>query len=137
MAMPLQVIPEGRRVLREALLAQPLLTATALETRIHETIDKDQEWPMARLSKIDQTPLRPNEADMARVQIDLYGKGPTVSNVREVEDIAAVLVSVLQDCDGDWPSGKLRAVTHTITIPSTGESGRARIIVDVEMQVSP
>jgi hypothetical protein len=135
--MPLQVIPRGRRVLREALLAQPVLTATKLGSRVHESIDDDQEWPMARLSTIDQTPLRPNEADFARVQIDIYGEGATVSNVRDVEDIAAVLVSVLQDCDGDWPSGKLRAVSHTITIPSTGETGRARIIVDVEMQVSP
>lgn len=134
--MPLQVIPRGHRVLREALLAQTVVTSTDVGTKIRTANDPADLYPKLRLSIIDQVEERPNEADHCRVQIDVLGKGVTESNMKQCEDIAAAITSALRDCDGDWPAGKIRNCQPTITLPSSDEA-RARVILDVEFDVSP
>lgn len=135
--MPTPTIPPARPVLRTALLAQSALTTTALGTDIR--FSKPSTWPpkpILVLTTIDEVELRP-ECNSCRVQADLYAAGVDVSSAEAIESIAAVLQSVARDCDGDWAGGKIRNCRAPSRLPSPDVSGRGRIIVDFEFEVTP
>jgi hypothetical protein len=135
--MPTPTIPPARPVLREALLAQSALTATALGVDIR--FSKPSTWPpkpILVLTTVDEVELRP-ECNRCRVQADLYAAGTDVASAEAIESIAAVLQSVARDCDGNWVNGDIRNCQAPTRLPSPDVSGRGRIIVDFTLEVTP
>lgn len=135
--MPLPIVPSARLVLRDALLAQSVLTATTVGTDIR--LSKPSTWPgkaIIVLSNVDEIELRP-ECNECRVQVDLYGAGSSVADYEAIEGIAPILQSVSRDCDGNWAKGNIRKCRAPSRLPSPDSSGRARIIVDFELEVTP
>lgn len=135
--MPTPVIPSGRVVLREALLAQSLLTATTVGADIR--FRRPAAWPthpIIVLSVISEVELRP-ECNSCRVQADLFAASIDTAGDDEIETIAPVLQAVARDCDGDRSKGKIRNCRAPTRLPSPETSGRGRIIVDFEFEVTP
>lgn len=139
--MPTPVLPDGTVVVRQALLAQPAVTASPLGSRIFYAIPADAgvtggtPYPMWVLSLVDDIEARP-ETLAVRVQVDIWGKGPSTQDVLDCKASAALLRSVARDLDGDWAAGKIRGCTPGTTLPSPDPTGRARLIVDLEFQLN-
>jgi hypothetical protein len=137
--MPLPTIPSSDLVLRTALLAQSVLTATVLGTNIRTR--RPTTWPNAVilvLTVISENELRP-ECNRCRVQADLFGAGTDASSAAAIKPVAAVLQSVSRDCDGDYSgtddvgnnwTGKIRNCSAPDKLPSPEPDGRSRIIID-------
>lgn len=135
--MPTPVIPPAKAVLREALLAQTLLTATTVGNDIRTR--RPSAWPakpIIVLTTIDEVELRP-EANSCRVQADLFAGSIDTAGDDEIETIAPILQAVARDCDGDRSKGKIRNCRAPTRLPSPEASGRGRIIVDFEFEVTP
>jgi hypothetical protein len=128
--MPLPILPEARKVLRDALVAQPTVT-----TPIVFQLLAGQTWPVIRLVGIDDVELRP-ETNASRVQVEVWGNGPSLDDEDEVNLIAATLQSVSRDCDGAWASGTINNCRAPNRLPSPDPSGRVRVIVDFELEIN-
>lgn len=139
--MPLPLLPNPRKVLREAMLAQTVVTDSPIGNRILYAVpgiwpkEGTKELMLWVLTLVDAAELRP-ETNTCRVQVDIWGSGSSSQNTLDAEDSAALLRSVTRDLDGDWVSGKIRACTPVRTLPSPDPSGRARVIVDLEFQLN-
>jgi hypothetical protein len=144
--MPLPTIPSSDLVLQVALRAQAALTALVLAANIRTR--RPSQWPagvpVIVLDVIDEIELRP-EANSCRVQASLFGAGSDASSEAAIKPIASVLRAVSRDCDGDYNgtddvgnnwTGKIRNCSAPTRLPSPDTSGRARIIVDFEFQVT-
>lgn len=135
--MPTPTIPSGRIVLREALLQQTALTATALGADIRfRRPGSFPPKPVLVLSNITEVELRP-ECNRCRVQADLFAGSIDTQGDDEIEAIAPVLQAVARDCDGDRSKGKIRNCSAPSRLPSPETTGRGRIIVDFEFEVTP
>ena len=133
--MPTPLLPDPTVVARAALLAQSAVT-TLVSTRIHFAIPQTPTWPLLIVSLVDDDELRP-ETLQVRVQIDVWGKGPTTQDVLDCKTIAAAIRSVARDLNGDWPTGKIRDAVAGQIIPNPDESGgRARHVVDLTFQLN-
>lgn len=128
--MPLPVLPEGRKVLREALVTQPSITTPVLLRLL-----AGQTFPVIRLIGIDDVELRP-ETNYCRVQAEVWGDGDSLADEDAVNLIAAKLQSVSRDCDGAWPSGRINNCRAPNRLPSPDPSGRVRVIVDFELEIN-
>lgn len=139
--MPTPLLPDGTIVVRQALLAQTAVTSSPVGTRIYYAIPAPladgtpPTYPLWVLSLVDDIEARP-ETLAARVQVSVWGKGPSTQDVLDCKASAALLRSVARDLDGDWAAGKIRGCTPGTTIPSPDPSGRARLIVDLEFQLN-
>lgn len=139
--MPLPTIPSADLPLKAALLAQSALTNTAVGTDIR--LSRPTTWPnkpIIVLTVIDEIELRP-EANSCRVQADLFGANTDASSAAALKPIASVLQSVSRDCDGvwagDWGTAHINNCRAPTRLPSPETTGRARIIVDFEFEVTP
>ncbi len=144
--MPLPTIPSSDLVLQVALRAQGMLTAAVSSANIRTR--RPSSWPAAPvivLDVIDEVELRP-EANSCRVQASLFGPGTDASSESVIKPIASTLRAVSRDCDGDWAgvddqgnnwTGKIRNCRAPSRLPSPEPSGRPRIIVDFEFEVTP
>lgn len=135
--MPTPVIPSARVVLREALLAQTALTATTVGTDLR--FKRPATWPskpIIVLTTVSENELRP-ECNSCRVQADLFAGSIDTAGDDEIELIAPILQAIARDCDGDRSKGKIRNCRAPTRLPSPEPSGRGRIIVDFEFEVTP
>lgn len=146
--MPLPTITSADLVLQVALRAQSVLTATAL-TAANIRTRRPSAWPagvpVLVLDVIDEVELRP-EANSCRVQASLFGPGTDANAEAVIKPIASVLRSVSRDCDGAWNgtddlgnnwAAHVNNCRAPSRLPSPEPSGRARIIVDFEFEVTP
>lgn len=139
--MPTPVLPDSMVAARVALLAQSSLTAL-IGQRIYEAIPSDPPptYPLLVVSLVDDDELRP-ETLIARVQVDVWGAGKSVADVRQCKAIAAVVRSVARDLQGAWAwtggsaTISLSVAGQIIPNPDT-TSGRARFIVDLELHIN-
>lgn len=143
--MPLPTIASADLVLQVALKAQVYLTSTAVGLFV--LTRRPTTWPnqpIIVLDLIDEVELRP-EANRCRVQANLFGAGTDASSEQAIKPIASKLRAVSRDCDGLWSGVDAdgNAWTAHITncsapsrLPSPEPSGRARIIVDFEFDVT-
>jgi hypothetical protein len=67
----------------------------------------------------------------------LFAKGVDVASADQIEAIAPKLQAVARDCDGNRSKGNIRNCSAPTRLPSPELSGRARIIVDFELEVTP
>jgi hypothetical protein len=134
--MPLQVLPDALVVVREAMLAQTAITSSPVATRIHWGIPASPVYPLWALSLVDDIELRP-ETLAVRVQVDVWGAGPTAQNLADAKASAALLRAVARDLNGDWAAGKIRDCVTGLILPSPDPtSGRVRQIVDLTFELN-
>lgn len=139
--MPTPVLPDAMVAARVALLGQTTLTAL-VNSRIYEAIPSDPPptYPLLVVSLVDDDELRP-ETLIARVQVDVWGAGKSVVDVRECKTIAATVRSVARDLKGTWSwTGGTASISMAVAgqiIPNPDPtSGRARFIVDLELHLN-
>lgn len=134
--MPTPLLPDPTVVARTALLAQSAVTAL-VSTRVHFAIPQTPTWPLLVVSLVDDDELRP-ETLAVRVQVDVWGSGPTTQDVLDSKAIAATIRSIARDLNGDYaPTGKIRDCVAGQVIPNPDTAnGRARHIVDLTFQLN-
>lgn len=138
--MPTPIMPDPVVVARTALLGQSTLTAVVSQ-RIHQAIPSDPPptYPLLVVSLVDDDEERP-EAMVARVQVDVWGKGKSVVDLNECRALANIVRSVARDMKGAW-SGAWGSASITLAapgqiIPNPDEtSGRSRFICDIEIHL--
>lgn len=130
-------VPDASTVLREALLAQTALTSTPLGTNIKLT-RPGGEWPSVPLLVLTDVDAVESAAvgNHCRVQADLWAGSIDVAGTEEIKPIAKKLQALSRACDGDWPAGKIRMCRAPNRLPSPEQSGRGRIIIDFELDVT-
>jgi hypothetical protein len=136
--MPTPVLPDPVVVARTALLGQATLTAV-VNQRVYQAIPSDPAptYPLLVVSLVDDDEERP-EAMIARVQVDVWGKGKSIVDLNECRMVANIVRSVARDMRGAW-SGTWGSASITLCapgqiIPNPDEtSGRARFICDLEI----
>lgn len=136
--MPTPVLPDPVVVARVALLGQTALTAVIAQ-RVYQAIPSDPPptYPLLVVSLVDDDEERP-EAMLARVQVDVWGKGKSVADLNECRAVANLVRSVARDMKGfwtgTWGSASITLCAPGQIIPNPDEtSGRSRFIVDLEI----
>lgn len=133
--MPTTVLPDATVVAREALLAQTIVT-DEIGTRVRYAIPETDTYPLLVLSTVDDDELRP-ETLTVRVQVDVWGEGPSTQDVLDCNRIARKIRAAARDLNGDWSTGKIRGCVAGLIIPNPDTtSGRARFAVDLLFQLN-
>lgn len=132
--MPVPLIPDTVALVREALLAQPAVTAL-VGTRMYDRIPALPTWPLLVIDTVDEA-----ETDWhtweARVQVDAWGSGPSSNDEQQARLIARTIVASMRDLKGSWSSGDIVNVGMANMIPAPDdETGRARFVIDLMVQV--
>ena len=91
--MPLPLYPDTVSVVREALLAQPSITAL-VGTRIYARIPTAPVWPLIVVGTVDDTEAPDPILGESRIQLDVWGAGGTDSNTQQARLIARNLRDV-------------------------------------------
>lgn len=134
--MPLTVLPDPLIVIRQAMLAQTAITTSPVQQRIHWGIPPNPVYPLWALSLVDDIELRP-ETLAVRVQVDVWGAGPTAQNLTDAKASAALLRAVARDLNGDWAAGKIRNCVTGLIVPNPDPAaGRVRLIVDLTFELN-
>lgn len=131
-------VPSARLVLLQALRAQTALTAKIPADHILLRKPSSATWPaypVLVLTNIDEIES-PSVGNSCRVQGDLWAADVDVASEEEIEGIAPTLQASSRGCDGDWPAGKIRKCRAPNRLPSPEQSGRGRIIIDFELDVT-
>jgi hypothetical protein len=135
--VPLAVLPNPLLVIREAMLAQTAITSSPVQTRIHWGIPPNPSYPLWALSLVDDIELRP-ETLAVRVQVNVWGDGPTAADLDAAKASASLLRAVARDLNGDWSTGKVRNCVAPTTVPAPDPtSARVRLIVDLTFELNP
>ena len=131
--MPVPVLPDVLGVMCQALLGQSAVTAL-VGTRITDRIPDSPIWPLIVVSVVSEQEKEWHTGS-ARVQCDVWGRGPTSVDKLEVRAIFAALVSVSRDLRGAWSSGRISnsAITNGVMLPDPN-TGRQRIAVDFHIE---
>ena len=128
--MPTPLLPDMVAVTRDALLAQATLSAL-VGGRIYDQLPVAPAWPLLVVDTVDE-----NEAEWhtgeARVQVDIWGAGPSSANKQQVRRIAAELLAVSRDLRGAYPSGHISNSAVLTVVPAPdADTGRQRLVVDL------
>lgn len=133
--MPTTLLPDLVAVTIQALSAQPSLTAL-VSTRVYDRLPATPTWPLLVVNTVDEgeTPF----AGIARVQVDVWGAGPTSTDEEATRTIARTLVSVSRDLRGNYAAGHISNSGHLNTVPLPDPTtGRARFAVDLDIEAYP
>lgn len=134
--MPVPLLPDTLALAREALLAQASLTAL-VGTRIYDRIPASPTWPLLVVSDVDIQELEWHTW-LARVQVDVWGAGGSQADWQQVRTIARTLYSVARDLRGSWTAGDISNAAPLIIVPAPDETtGRARLVVDLQLETNP
>ena len=133
--MPTPVLPDVLAVMCQALLAQPAVTAL-VGTRISDRIPDSPVWPLIVVSVISDQE-REWHTGLSRVQVDVWGSGPTSGDKATVRAVYAALLSVARDLRGAWPAGRISnsAIINGVMLPDP-DTGRQRIAVDFHIETN-
>lgn len=135
--MPVPVLGDPRPLLRAALLAQPSLTSSAVGTRWSVRVPASPTYPLGAISTVDDAELQWHTST-ARLQVDVWGKGPQPQDEAEVLAVAALLRAAARDLVGDYPGGSISSSSPGQVISGQeGTSGRYRAIVDLTIEFHP
>lgn len=133
--MPTIVQPDVVAVTIQALLAQPL-TATRVGTRVYGRVSGTT-FPMWVVSLVDWDENR-DAGGIARVQISVWGNGPTEANEFEAFGHARTIAAVSRDLRGTYAAGRVSNSGHLMTVPNPDpDTGRAGYVVDLEIETYP
>lgn len=134
MAVPL--LPDVTQLAIDALLAQSPVTAL-VGTRIYPRIPDTPTWPLLRVSVVDEIE-RQWHTGLARVQVDCWGAGNTLTDEQQARTIARTLVSVHRDLRGAYASGRISNTGLGAVVPAPDpDNGRPRFVVDLLLHVHP
>lgn len=130
-------VPSARRVLLQALRAQTAVVAKipAEHILLHRPAGTWPAYAVLVLTNVDEIES-PAVGNGCRVQADLWAGSIDASGEEEIEDIAPTVQAASRGCDGDWPAGKIRKCRAPNRLPSPEQSGRGRIIIDFELDVT-
>lgn len=132
--MPLPLDPDVVALTKEALLAQPSVTAL-VSTRIYDRLPGSPTYPLLVVTSVDGSESDEPVIGEDRVQIDVWGRPLAELNARtDARTLAATVKSVVRDLRGTWTAGKIVNSAHLNTVPQPDDtSGRTRYIVDLQI----
>lgn len=134
--MPLPVLPMALKLTREALLGQSSV-AGLVGGRIYWSLPAVPTYPLIQLILVDTNEDGP-AAQLARIQANCWGAGPTTTDLEGCVLLVNTLVAAHRDLIGPWPAGDIAgAATGAVISSPDPKTGRVRLHVDLLLTIYP
>jgi hypothetical protein len=133
--VPTPLLPDPLALAIQAVLGQSAITSGPVGTRVGDRIPDEPTWPLIAAGIVDDNEGADPEQGAARVQFNIWGRGPDPSAAEETLAIARTVRSVARDLVGIWPAGRISSCSPGLIVPAPDPvTGRARSIIDLLLE---